>query len=105
MEEDLHAICTRSASLLHTRELRCCEKDQGSQGHRWHGPAAASRCVPSDEQIRTDTLSRVRGVTSAGGRDGFPDRSKAMASRGDLKGEQMTTQMKSLYDRLGGLDA
>jgi hypothetical protein len=28
-----------------------------------------------------------------------------MASRGDLKGEQMTTQMKSLYDRLGGLDA
>jgi hemoglobin len=28
-----------------------------------------------------------------------------MVSRGDLKGEQMTTQMKSLYDRLGGLDA
>src|SRR6478672_4422408 len=23
---DLHAICTRSASLLHTRELRCCDK-------------------------------------------------------------------------------
>jgi hypothetical protein len=22
-EEDLHVICTRSASLLHTRELRC----------------------------------------------------------------------------------
>ena len=22
-EEDLHTICTRSASVLHTRELRC----------------------------------------------------------------------------------
>ena len=29
---DLHAICTRSASLLHIRELRCCDKGQGSQG-------------------------------------------------------------------------
>ena len=29
---DLHAICTRSASLLHTRELRCCDKGQGWQG-------------------------------------------------------------------------
>ena len=28
-----------------------------------------------------------------------------MASRGDLRGKQMTTQTKSLYDRLGGLDA
>ena len=31
--EDLHTICTRSASLLHTRELRCyATKGQGSQG-------------------------------------------------------------------------
>ena len=29
---DLHAICTRSASLLHTRELLCCDKGQGWQG-------------------------------------------------------------------------
>jgi hypothetical protein len=29
---DLHAICTRSASLLHIHELRCCDKGQGSQG-------------------------------------------------------------------------
>src|SRR5437763_15517655 len=28
-----------------------------------------------------------------------------MASRGDQEGKQMTTQTKSLYDRLGGLDA
>src|SRR5262252_7825537 len=27
-----------------------------------------------------------------------------MASRGDLRGIEMTTQMKSLYDRLGGQD-
>jgi hypothetical protein len=36
MEEDLHAICTRSASLLGTRKLQCCE-GQGSQGYRWRG--------------------------------------------------------------------
>src|SRR5262249_56739416 len=29
----------------------------------------------------------------------------ATASRGDLRGNKMTVQTKSLYDRLGGLDA
>jgi len=46
---DLHAICTRPASLLHTRELRCCNEGHGSQGGIgsgwWRGLAAASRCV------------------------------------------------------------
>jgi hypothetical protein len=40
--------------------------------------------------VRTSpvTSSSVRGVTSAGGRDGFPDRSKTMASRGDVRGSR-----------------
>ena len=38
---DLHAICTRSASLLHTRELRCCDKGQG-----WQGESAPSTAWP-----------------------------------------------------------
>jgi hypothetical protein len=29
---DLYAICTCPASRLHARELRCCDKSQGSQG-------------------------------------------------------------------------
>ena len=29
---DFHAICTSPASLLHTRELRCCNEGHGSQG-------------------------------------------------------------------------
>jgi len=42
----LHATCTRPATLLDTRELRCCNKSQGPQGGSaaptaWHGPAAA----------------------------------------------------------------
>jgi RNA polymerase sigma-70 factor (ECF subfamily) len=45
--EDLHAICMRSVSLLHTRELSCgVTGGQGSHRHQWHGLAAAGRCVP-----------------------------------------------------------
>ena len=39
----LHTICTRSTSVLHPRELRCCD-GQGPRGNPWpwwHGPAAA----------------------------------------------------------------
>ena len=49
-------------------------------------------------------VSSVRGVTLPEAEAAPQLRRKAIASRGDL-GEQMTTQMRSLYDRLGGLDA
>jgi hypothetical protein len=32
VEEDLHAICTRSVSLLHTRELRCVTRAKARRG-------------------------------------------------------------------------
>ena len=32
MGEHLHTICTCSASLLHPRELACCDKGQGWPG-------------------------------------------------------------------------
>jgi hypothetical protein len=46
MGEDLHTNCTRSASLLHTREFRCwVTRVKARRGHRWHGSAAAGRCI------------------------------------------------------------
>ena len=58
--EDLHTICTHSASLLHTREFRCCDKGQGPQGASVACVSAAvSRCVPSEEQIRTNVTRHL----------------------------------------------
>jgi hypothetical protein len=91
--EDLHTIGTRSASLLHTRELRCyATKGQGSQGGIggmvWLRQAGAVLLTSKAVRTLPVTLSSVRGVTSAEGRDGPPDRSKTMASRGDLRGSR-----------------
>src|ERR1700722_16425428 len=44
-------------------------------------------------------------MTSAEGRGGFPRQEHGNSLMRQFKGEQMTTQTKSLYDRLGGLDA
>jgi hypothetical protein len=72
VEEDLHIICTRSASLLHTRELRFwVTRGQGPQGESlaWFG--CACQCLPSESTlVRTlpVSLRSVRGVTSAGAR-------------------------------------
>ena len=43
-QEDLHTICARTASLLHTRVLRCGVTRAKACGQRWHGSAAANRC-------------------------------------------------------------
>ena len=82
MEEDLHTICTRSASLLHTRELQCwVTRGQGPQGE-----SAACQCLPSESTlVRTlpVTLRSARGVTSAGAGTAF--QAGALASRGVSK--------------------
>ena len=84
--DDLHTVCIRCPSLLHIRGLRYwVTKGPRPLGESAACSAAVSRCVPAKGHIRTalPSLSGVRGVASAGG--------------------QMTTQVKSLYDRLGGL--
>jgi hemoglobin len=58
-------------------------------------------------QIRTTlpvTLCSTRGASSAARPRRFPNGAKQWPHEA-IKGEQMTTQTKSLYDRLGGLDA
>jgi truncated hemoglobin YjbI/pimeloyl-ACP methyl ester carboxylesterase len=107
--EDLHTICTRSASLLHARELRCYvtkgeARGGGIGGMVWLRQAGAILLTSKAVRTLPVTLSSVRAVTSAGPRR--PSRQKqsnGLTRR--FKGEQMTTQTKSLYDRLGGLDA
>ena len=108
--EDLHIICTRSASLLHTRELRCCDKGPRLAGGALGGMVwlrQAGAILLTSKAVRTlpVTLSSVRGVTSAEGarRPSRQKQNNGLTRR--FKGEQMTTQTKSLYDRLGGLDA
>jgi hypothetical protein len=59
LEEDLHTIFTRSAPLLHMRELRCSVSGaKARRGNRWRGPAAAGRCV-----LLKSKLARPLSVT------------------------------------------
>jgi hypothetical protein len=37
MKEDLHTVCTRSASLLHTHGLVCCEGPSLAGSVAWFG--------------------------------------------------------------------
>jgi hypothetical protein len=63
--DNLHAICARSASLLHARELRCYGKGQGWLGASvaWSGCGQAGASLLKSKLVRTllVSLSSVRG--------------------------------------------
>jgi hypothetical protein len=60
-QKDLYTICAHTASLLHTRELRCGVTRARACGQRWRGSAAASRRVLCGEQIRTNVGRHLNG--------------------------------------------
>ena len=58
-EEDLHTICMRSSSLLHTRELPCWDKGQGSRENR----------MKSARQTPETTLEQSQGLRESDDED------------------------------------
>src|SRR5690348_13688952 len=69
MQEDLHTICTCSASFLHTSELPCCETRPKAAGGVGGLPGCPGRDVPPGDQKSIPScpsLEERRGVTSAG---------------------------------------
>ena len=82
---DLHAICTRPASLLHTRELRFYDKGHGSQGESaaaggvaWLRRAGAFLLKSNPPERYPSRLVASAEVTWAGPRP-LPNGSKGLA--------------------------
>jgi hypothetical protein len=82
---DLHAICTRPASLLHTRELRFYDKGHGSQGESaaaggvaWLRQAGAFLLKSNPPERYPSRLVASAEVTWAGPRP-LPNGSKGLA--------------------------
>jgi hypothetical protein len=72
-EEDLHTVCIRSASLLHTRELRCwVTRGQGPLGEiaAWFNCGMPGAFLPTRAFVQTlpVTLNGVRRVSRGWGR-------------------------------------
>jgi hypothetical protein len=58
--DNLHAICARSASLLHARELRCYDKAKAARGIGGTVRLRASRRVAAEEQTRANVTRHLK---------------------------------------------
>jgi hypothetical protein len=92
IEEDLHTVCTCSVSLLHRRELRCCvigAKTRGGIGGMVQLRQAGAFLLAAARANVTRHLEQHPGRDfGRGSRDGFPDHSKAITSRGGVRGNR-----------------
>jgi hypothetical protein len=52
MKEDLHTVCTRSASLLHTRGLVCCEGPRLAGSVAWFGCGKPTGFLSGEQTVR-----------------------------------------------------